>query len=241
MKYLKKLIKKLIVVSGIAGLRLTDFVLKVGGFATAATANPTIAPDLDPTPVALKLSVDALEKKIEDRVELEKQVKAKTVAINNAVEEITTDINDGWCLQIQEAVNGDVEKVKLLGFSIKGEGTGGVSTEIVGRASSSNAIISSIDSNAHMEHTIHVINSANGSVGVPPDAKSINIYMQVGGTVPPNDIDKMTYLGTIKRGKFVKEFTQDDIGKTVYYIVVYISRKTEKPMRYSPVVSATVN
>ena len=155
--------------------------------------------------------------------------------------EIRMTINSQWCSQVQATPGITAADVLLIGMKIKGEGSGGVEAKVINKISISNPLINKIESNLHMQHTAHVINSAKGNKGLPPDAIAINVYVQIGGTVPPTDIDKMTYIGKIKNGSIIKNFTQEDVGKIAYYIAVYIDRKTGEPMIYSPVASALIN
>ncbi len=130
--------------------------------------------------------------------------------------------------------------VKLLGFSVKGDNSANIAM-LMGRAEDSHPIINNIDTNTHQQHTLAIINSVTGSHKLPADAKHTNVYMQVGGLTPPTDTKKMEYAGIAQKGKFVTNFESTDIGKTVYYVAVYIDKITLKALEYSPIMTAMIN
>jgi hypothetical protein len=52
----------------------------------------------------------------------------------------------------------------------------------------------------------------------------VDIYEFVGKD-DPKDIRKMTYMGSPSRGKFTNHFTVDQLGETVWYMIVYVPKK----------------
>jgi len=60
------------------------------------------------------------------------------------------------------------------------------------------------------------------------------------GTDEPKDVKKMTYLGSPFKGKFVNTFTADQVGSTVWYIVIYVTKKAGVEIIETKAVSATV-
>ena len=210
--------------------------------AKAATNHPLIAPDLVPLPADIKLKADAITVTIGERAALQAQVKAKTASISAAKSELTNLINNNWAPQAQIAIKGDLELAKELDWFIKGIYTGGAPVKsIVGSIDESYPGITKIITSNHLEHKVFTRNSANGKTGVPKDAKSIEIYMQIGGTTLSTDILKMSHLGSASNGNLKVNFSAEDLGKTVYYIAVYIDMKTKKAKILSPVVSAVVS
>jgi hypothetical protein len=235
-----KLIKELILVSGLARKKLGDFILRVFVLTKAATDNPLIAPDLDPTPLIMTGKATSLDTMVKERAVLEEALAAKTVKINELKAEITNDINNSWAPEAQKAVAGDIEKATLLAWHIKGVITG-ESKVVVGMAADSHPVINYIDNTNHLEHKVSIVNNITGNVAVPKDASRTEVYMQIGGTTPPDDISKMNHIGPARIGKLINTFDIADLGKIVYYMVVYINRKTQKPMIQSPVFSATIS
>ena len=238
----KKLIKELILVSGLNKKTLGDFVLRTFVLTTAATDNPTIAPGLDPTSVIMTGKATSLDNFIKERAILEGAVAAKTVQINELKDVITNDINNSWAPEAQKAVAGDIEKAKKLAWLIKGIYTGtAIAKAIVGNSTDSYPGISTIISNNHLQHKVCTRNNLNGKVARPLGVSRIEIYMQIGGLTPPTDVAKMQDAGTTSRGNLVINFDVADLGKVVYYIAVYIDLKTKKSLIQSPVMSATIS
>ncbi len=236
----KILIKEMEVVAGMSGTPIGTQLKTADAICDAIIANPDIAivKPIAPNVKTMIASVFLMEI---ERNEFLKKVNSLTDKIFAGTREIRVIINSQWCSQVQATPGITAADILLLGLKIKGEGAGGVQAKVVNKISISNPLISKIESNTHMHHTVHVINSAKGNRGLPPDAISINVYIQIGGTTLPTDIDKMTYVGKIINGKINKEFSPEDVGKIAYYIVVYIDRKTNEPMIYSPVASALIN
>ena len=238
----KKLIKELILVSGLTGLPLPDYVKRVDVLADAAIANSTIVPDLDPTPLEIKTRTAGITKAVGERTLMESAVLAKTAAINKDRSELTNLINNVWAPYSQIACAGDAEKAKLLAWYSKGVDTGEADAKaIVGSVTDSYPSIQKIDSSNHLMHTANIRNSASGKRGVPLDAKSTELYMQIGGLTPPVDYRTMQHVGAVLNGNRVINFDAADIGKPVYYLAVYIGLKSKIAMIQSPVKSAVVS
>ena len=235
----KKLNKKLIVTSNLKGKNRLQFVKAVNIKIKAATDNNAIVPDLDPTPVQMQAKSDNLSGLLSLHKSLQAQMKSVIEQISQAKDDITNDINSGWVPYVQKKIAGDESKAKLLGYGVKGIDNGH-SDEVVGKASNSCPFISRIDVNVHLQHTVFILNTESGKKKLPDDARQVDIYVQIGGE-PPIGIKSMTYLGQAYRGKFINNFETADAGKTVYYIAVYISKKTRKPLEESRVVSAMIN
>ena len=238
----KKLNKELILVSGLTGLPLPDYVKRVDVLADVAIANPLIAPDLDPTPIAIKAKSAGITKAVGERTLMESAVLSKTVYINKEKSELTNFINNSWAPDAQKACAGDAEKAKLLAWYSKGIDTGEADAKaIVGSVTDSYPSIQKIDSSNHLMHTAHIRNSASGKRGLPLDAKSTELYMQIGGLTPPVDYKTMQHVGAVINGSRIINFDAADIGKPVYYIALYIGKKSKIAMIQSPVMSAVVS
>ena len=232
--------KEMEVVAGITGKPIAIQLETADGICDAMIANPTIA-TVTPAPLSIKTKIAGIFTMQTEKEGITKTLNSINEQINAATREVRTVINSQWCGQVQATPGITAANIKLLGLRLKGEGAGGTTAQVINKASESNPIISKIESNTHLHHIIHVINSAKGNPGIPPDANACNVYVQIGGTVPPTDIDKMTYIGKIINGKIARDFNPEDVGKIAYYIAVYIDRKTEESMIYSPVASALIN
>jgi len=242
MTYKRVLKKELIVISNLKGLKMGDFTKKVKGYCTAHTDNPTIVTNLSPTTTVVEAKIESIIEIEAERTEIFKSYMQKTNLMNSIKRDVTNDINNGWCNQVQNAVAGDTSKVILLGYGIKGIINGASpANALIGRAMESYPSISKIVSTISCQHKIFTRNSATGKVKLPSDAKSIEIYMQIGGLTPPTEIKNMSHLGSCTRGNLINKFDTADIGKIVYYIAVYMDKKTKKPIGFSHVASAMVN
>jgi hypothetical protein len=230
--------KKLIVTANLKGLPEANFVQKITGMVQAAQANPTVVSNLTPTAAVVLTKIQGFQGLLVTRDNLRKQQKQNTELILAAETDITNIITSQWAPQVQQAIAGDASKAKLLGFGVKGEDSGHTDN-VVTKAAESHPIISRVDMNIHLQHTLHVVNSQSGHTKLPDDAKQIDIYEQIGGTAPA-DIKLMQHIGIVKKGKFINHFEAADMGKTVFYMAVYIDKKTLKPLELSPVVSAQV-
>ena len=236
----KILNKEMEVIAGISGTPIGTQLKTAEGICDAIIANPTVA-TVTPTALSVKTKIAGILLLEIEKTDYMKKVNSITEQINAETREVRVTINSQWCSQVQATPGITAADVLLIGMKIKGEGAGGVEAKVVNKASESNPLISKIESNLHMKHKIHIINSAKGNKGIPPDASACIVYMQIGGTTLPTDIDKMTYVGKISNGSITRDFKPEDVGKIVYYIAVYIDLKTDEPMIYSPVASALIN
>jgi len=235
----KKLIKELILISGLRGLNFSDFIKRVLGLSNAAIKNPTIAPNLDPTPAVIKAKADAFNLLLSERIAIAIAYKAKTVCINTAKSELLRLINYSWAHQAQTAVAGKADLASKLGWFVKGIYTG-EATVVVGMVNDSCPIINHVDNKVHLEHTVSIVNNLTGKPKLAKGAGRIEVYMQIGGDTAPNDISKMSHLGTATRGKYHKKFNVEDLYKPVYYMAVYINKKNQKTMTQSQVHKAII-
>ena len=108
-------------------------------------------------------------------------------------------------------------------------------------AADNHPIITKIVNSTHLEQTVCIMNSASGLVGVPKDASRLDVYQLKEGLIAPNDIKKMVNVGSASRGHFTSKFDISELDTIIYYIVVYIDRKTKQPLEMSPVMSAVVS
>jgi len=236
----RRLIKKLIVTSNLQGLSAGRFLQRTKGIATAVAANVGMIINITPLPPAVITKIEGLENLHELGIQMQITQKENTQLIEALTNEILDIITSQWAPQVQIAADGDIAKVKLLGFSVKGDESANIAM-LTGRAEDSHPIINNIDTNTHQQHTLGIINSITGTRKLPADAKHTNVYMQVGGLTAPTDYKKMEYAGIAQKGKFVTDFENADIGKTVYYVAVYIDKISLKALEYSPLMTAMIN
>lgn len=234
----KLLEKKVIVVANISDLAENKFKLKVGSIVTAVKNNPTYVPNIVPTPDDVELELKNLDDLIINRGILSNMQKTNTISIEKSIYKLENIINSRWVNQVQNAPGITIAKIVRLGLGIKGL-INGKTKDVVGNASKSIPIITSVESKHHLQHTINILNSANGKTGKPADAKLMEVYMQIGGEMP-TDISKMQRAGFATNGKYKQTFKAEDLYKLVYYAAVYISKQTLKPMTMSQVCIAVI-
>jgi len=235
----KKLIKKLVVTSNLHKLSKGNFSTRSKSIANAFIANPTYVTNLNPLPETVLTEIQNYDDLAVNGKSLSDAVKENSKIMIAQRGVILDIINDNWVTQVQMAVKGDVAKVLKLGLGVKGVDNGTVPA-LVGKVVDSHPIISQTDTNVHQQHTLHIINSETGSKKQPVDAISTYIYQLI-GTTAPTSISQMSYKGIVNKGKYINKFDSLDLGKVVYYIAIYVNKKTLELMEPSPVSSAIIN
>ncbi|HEX7413086.1 MAG TPA: hypothetical protein VF411_03490 [Bacteroidia bacterium] len=245
----KKLVKEMVLTANLADLTETNFVKKTTGMVQAEIDNPLLVPGLNPAPPIVQGKINSLTGYFTMRDTLKNQQKANTKLIGDTIAAITNDITNSWRPQAQTALTGTPNgeaNAGLLGFGTKGvdTGHGGLPTA---RAANSYPLIREIDVNVHLQHTLHTVNSATGHNKLPADAKHIEVYEQIGGAMPTS-IKGMLHAGICKHGKFINHFDAIDpstnktnLGLTVWYILVYVDKKTLVMLEQSPALSGIIN
>ncbi len=214
--------RKLIVTANLDNLKEGDFRRKAKGIINAHLNNPTYVPGLTPAASDMETESQTLDDLFSQRSSLEAQLLANTELIKGQMRKIKNVIVSEWAPQVQKAVGTDEGKVKGLGYGIKGIDNGKSLPEY--NMSNSHPTIFKVDLRAHLKHIISVSNNKLKGKKLPHDAKRLELYMSF-GEAEPVDYHKMTYLGEVIRGKFENNFTEEDIGKWVWYVAVYIGRK----------------
>ena len=235
----KVLNKMFILTSNLGKLAKGDFSKKARGYVTAMTSHPTYVPDLKPTVAEADIEVAKLETLHTKKGEIAKAGKANTADIKAQEKKVKKIITYEWMSQAQEALNGDESKAKELGYGVKGLDNG-TSTPTIGKAKSSHAIVTKIETEVGLQHTVHLVNNETMSTILPDGVETLNFYEQIGG-VSPISTDSMELLGIVKNGRYINSFQVADIGKTAFYIFCYTAKKTEKVLQMSPVFSAKIN
>jgi len=234
----KILNKMFILTSNLGKLTKGLFVTKARGYVTAMKSHTDYIPDIKPTVEEADVEVAKLENLQKAKGEIAKAGKANTADIKAQEKVVKKIITYEWMSQAQEALDGDESKAKDLGYGIKGVDNG-TSAPTIGKAKSSHAIVSTIDTEVSLQHTVHVVNNETLSTVLPDGIENLNIYEQIGG-VAPVSTDGMDLLGIVKNGRYINSFEVADIGKTVYYILCYTDKKTGKALQMSPVFSAVI-
>jgi len=235
----KKLVKKLILTANLKGLSELKFKRKARVMAQSQIDEPTFVPGLNPPGTVVIGKIDDLEALYDTRGLLQAQMKANTGKIKDSEDEIRDIITDLWMPQTQKAIGRDEGKAKRLGYGIKGVDDGH-SDQHTWTTDNSFPIIISIDKNVQMQHTLYIHNNRSGEIVLPDDASRIDVYEWIGDDEPPYDLLKLSFLGVAKGGKFINHFEADQFEKHVWYVVVYVSKKTGKPCGHLDAQKATI-
>ena len=100
-------------------------------------------------------------------------------------------------------------------------------------------LIKPIGNYTHLEQEINVINSKSNKVAVPWDVKHTNLY-QFFGADAPTSVKQCSYLGIMKRGKFINHFDADELDQDVWYLAEYIPKDDGVPPKVSEAVKSHV-
>ncbi|MEI8202297.1 MAG: hypothetical protein WCH34_04750 [Bacteroidota bacterium] len=226
---------KLIVTANVSDLSEPDWLENAKAKVQAMIDNDTIVPSINPTALAVKGRLTLMDAEILKRDNLGDQIKQCTINIQSYRSEITGNFTNSWANQIQVAVNGDEGKVKLLHFGVKH------SDDTTPEVTIENSLPSILKvNNSHLEIGLEIINDTTKNNALPFGAKDLIVFLSIGNT-EPTDIKTMQYLGVVKKGKISHNFAKEDIGKTAWFIAVYDSKETGKPVaKTSKAVSATI-
>lgn len=234
-----KLIKKLILVLQFYGLSFPQKLQKMWGIYNAHVDNPTFVPGLSPATTAVEPLLTGAQTLFDERDSLELQMKANTKSLNESETELVNIFVSSWATQTQTAADMSEERAVLLGYSIKGQTPAKVLTQ------DNFPLISSIDISIHGKHTIFCHDSLTKKVALPDGILRVDVYGQTGG-IRPLDLTQLIangggYLGETTRGKFVNTLNSGDVGKTEFYILVYILKASKKPFSQGQAVNALIN
>ena len=217
------LVRKFLLTANLSGLTEEDFMKNVKGKVKAQADNPTIVAGLTPPVDEVNHKVADLDTLFAKRTSLLSQLRQNTKDIKNGMTEVNDIIIEQWMPQTLVAISGNEGLAKLLGFGTKG--TKAAPSDPVS-TNNSHLVIINIDVSVHLQHTIEVVNNITKNSKKPFDADHIDIYMLVGGDAAPVDIKKMQYLGVATRGKIKNKFLPEQLGQSVWYIAVYVNKKT---------------
>ncbi len=234
----KKLKKEVLVTANQSDLTESEFMTDSYDKIGAATDHSSIV-TLDPLPAAVKTMLDGLAAKMSKKVALEQEHKSLTTEIHEGSDDVRKIFARQWAVQIETAIGDDYSQAQLFKFGIKNVDNGKTDNPLA-TAANSLPVITRILNDVEMQHTIFFLNSLTGNVAIPDGGDHIDVYEWTGEGMPPRDLKKLTYLGVAKYGKFVNIFAPDDKGKTIWYIAVYVSKKTKTANQLSVAESSIV-
>ena len=211
--------KKFILTALLMGLKFSDFRKRIIAILKGQEDAPITG--LTPTPASLQTDMDELDEIFANGEALKLQQIANTEAYNAKIKKIRNVVTDKWMPTVQTACAGDVAKAKGWGFGVKGEYDGHSESPV--SVTNSYPVVVDIEYNIHLQHTIHVINNTTEDVNIPKDAESLQLY-ETFEEANASDIKKMIHLGRVKHGKYINHFHNEEIGKDVWYVLVYVSK-----------------
>lgn len=232
----KKLVRKLIVVTGRKKYKEAKRISDTQDKIDAQLANPGIVTHT-PTAAEVQTILDGIVANVQKRTMIQAEEKSLTGKILADLDKIDGIFVDKWAKQIQGVTDITVEQIKLLKFAAKGVYDGHSEPEY--NVTNSHPIIGKIDLNSHLVHGLSIRNNKTGKIGVLDDAQGTEVYYFIGAD-KPKDPSKMSYLGRAKRGKYIVHFTEDQVGMTVWYYVVYLPRKADVVAEIGTMVSAII-
>jgi len=228
---------KMLVTVLFKGLSFPKFLIKVKAMSAALNTHTALFPDLDPTPADFKIEVDKLDDLETKEKNLIQNLKANTQA-KLAQKKVVTDIaTDRYANQIQNTANVTVENVKQVGFGIKG--VDDLQSDDIATVLNSIGEIDEIDTNNHLELTLHIRNNKTGLLALPDDAKRMDVYLSYGSD-KPTDISKMQYAGSAVRGKITVHFLQENYKQDIWFIVLYVPKQKGVQVKLSEPKMSTV-
>ena len=242
--------KKIIVTTNFDGLTEAELGLSFNKLQSNMAANPTIVPTISPTPAVVATKITARTDLFTKRATLQAQLKQNTADIHSADADLKNIFTDQWATQIQNTPGITINQIKLLAFGTKGVDNGHSSGSSAGTTASTDKgagsapVIIKVVQAAHLEHILHIHNNLTGKIGIPDNILRTDIYAQTGGTQPADLAALIAngggYLGTAKRGKYTNLLSVSNLGKTEYYIAVYVDKSTLKPVAQSSVENAMI-
>ena len=252
----KKLEKKFILTANFAKTE-DEKLEKETNIVKAQIDNPTYVPGLNPTAASVELQIVAITDPatglIAQRDAARALEKNLTGKVNQAINSVQDIITRQWLPQVEAVLKNDPDKLnkaKTLQLGVKTIDTGETPVGAsIAKEISLNYFpdISRIDVNVHDQHTIHIKDNLTGKRRLHPGILRVDVYGFTGAQgLAIADLSALIalgggYLGEAAKGKFVNTFDSSSTGKTEYYVVVYVSKKTKKPVAQSKVVSALIN
>ena len=218
---------KLIVTTNQKGMTTQETLQDSKDKCNAAIANPTIAPNLDPTPADVNVEILKLVNFINEQDALRTALKGKTAEVNSQVKVIKNIFVNHWVPGIQIADEITVAKVKKLKFGVKGVDDG--HAEPAWTVENSLPSIIKVINSSSLHYELEIINDGTKGVGLPKGADGLYILLFIGET-EPTDISQMQNLGVASRGKFPFTFPAAKKGLTAFFSAVYLNKKTKRYM-----------
>jgi hypothetical protein len=215
-------VKKLILTTNFAGLTEDEFIEKVVNMIKAEIDNPALVPGLTPAPDDVQAKVDEIKTLKQENKQMKQKQKDNTGKIKDLKKDIKNDLTSKWANQAQNAPGMDKNKAALLGFGSKGLDDGHSEPSV--NINNSNPEIAIVDASRHLQLMLTIHNNVTGKIGLPKDAKGIDIYMFMGKDEPVDFRKSGTYVGRAKRGKRTIKFAEDQMGLIVWFYVIYVPR-----------------
>jgi hypothetical protein len=240
--------KKIVVTSNLNNLSETELEKSFDKLQTAA-ANAPGGLVLNPTPAAVLTQINARKALITDRENHLALAKQDTENIGKADTTLKNIFTSQWANQIQNFAGITVAQIKAMAYGVKGISGGTAETTSVMEMSktvTSAPVIVKVDTDVIGEQIAHIHNNITGKRGHGKDILRVDVYAQYGGTLPANLAALQAaggqLLGTAERGVYINPIVTTAANKNtnVYYIAVYVGKKTKKIVAQSVVFTAVI-
>ncbi|MEI8202529.1 MAG: hypothetical protein WCH34_05925 [Bacteroidota bacterium] len=218
---------KLIVTTNQKGMTTQETLQDSKDKYNAAIANPTIVPNLDPTPTEVNVEILKLVTFINEQDALRTALKGKTSEVNSQVKLIKNIFVSRWANEIQNADEITVAKVKKMKFGVKGVDDGHSEPEWT--VENSLPSIIKVINTSSLHYELEIINDGTKGVGLPKGADGLYILLFIGDT-EPTDISQMQNLGMAGRGKFPFTFPAAKKGLNAFFSAAYLNKKNKRYM-----------
>ncbi|MEI6132854.1 MAG: hypothetical protein WCQ41_08545 [Bacillota bacterium] len=224
--------------AGLSGKSEADLVEDVTDKVIAMAEYDTIVTDPDPTPAAAGLILTHMKDGISKEAGLLLELKQVRDDIDADKKKLIDIMVNKWAPQIQNTPNITIGQIHVLGFHVTGE------NPIIPIPIDTVPVVTKIVTNIPEKHILHVIDSKDEKKAVPTGMLRTDVFAQIGGTKPVNMAGLIanggSRVGEVTAGKFIFDVPNGNKGKTVFYILTYIEKKTKKSFSYSIVYDAVV-
>jgi hypothetical protein len=240
--------KKIIVTSNLDGKTEVELEKSFDKLQTAAANAPT-GLVLNPTPAAVLTQINARKNLITDRANHLALAQQDTENIQKADTALKNIFTSQWANQIQNFTGITVAQIKAMAYGVKGIAGGSTATtsvEELSKTVTSAPVIVKVDTDVIGEQIAHIHNNITGKRGHGKDVLRVDVYAQYGGTLPANLAALQAaggqLLGTAERGVYINPIitTATNKNTNVYYVAVYVGKKTKKIVAQSVVFTAVI-
>ena len=224
--------------AGVTGKTEADLVEDISEKVKSMDENDTIVTTPDPSTTVVGGVLTHMKDGISKEASLLLELKQVRDDIDADKKKLIDIMVNKWAPQIQNTPNITIGQIHVLGFHVTGE------NPIIPIPIDTVPVVTKIVTNIPEKHILHVIDSKDEKKAVPTGMLRTDVFAQIGGTKPVNMAGLIanggSRVGEVTAGKFIFDVPNGNKGKTVFYILTYIEKKTKKSFSYSIVYDAVV-